>query len=136
MLDDHGERAGVKGGSGGQRWEKKTGAAGEPYVVRPGRTAAQVEAEFKHHFAKWVEETGWVSNYGVLMSHPSYLAIVGLGLPAVPYLLEEIRRGGGGALLAALEAITGENPVLPEHEGSSEQMVADWLAWGRAHGIV
>lgn len=119
-----------------RRWEKVSGSPGDAYVVRPARTGGQVEERFRQHFAKWSLETSHVSNFGVIMSHPSYLAILGLGLEAVPYLLRELRPGGGGALIAALEAITGENPVAPEHEASSELMVADWMNWGRLHGIV
>ena len=34
----------------------------------------------------------------------------------------------------ALVAITGEQPVPPEHAGNVEAMRQDWLRWGREHG--
>jgi hypothetical protein len=107
----------------------------QPHTLPP-RSDAQMRQRFHHHFAKWSAETAVVSNYNTLLSHPSYLAILGLGLPAVPLLLEELSKGGGGPLIAALEAITGENPIPPEHESDAAVMVADWLAWGKAHGII
>lgn len=100
------------------------------------RSDLEVRDRFRVHFAKWVQDTSAKSSYAALMTHPSYQAILGLGLPAVPYLLQEISTGGGGALIAALEAITGENPIRPEHESSSKLMVEDWLAWGKANGYI
>ena len=36
--------------------------------------------------------------------------------------------------IEALVAITGEQPVPPQHAGNIEAMRQDWLQWGREHG--
>ncbi|MCL2640543.1 MAG: hypothetical protein FWD53_06845 [Phycisphaerales bacterium] len=99
------------------------------------RTEAQVKERFDYLFAAWERDTALHSNYSIIITHPAYLGILGLGLPAVPHLLRKLS-GGGGPLIVALEAITGENPIPPEHEVDSKLMVADWLKWGREHGVI
>lgn len=79
----------------------------------------------------WRNETWFISSIKKRTSHPSYLKIIGLGLPALPSIFAELRREPDYWFLA-LEAITREDPA-PDAE-SMEQLISVWLAWANEHG--
>ena len=58
-----------------------------------------------------------------------------MGRPAVPLILDELRREPG-QWFWALEAITDENPVPPDAMGKVREMARAWIepARGRANG--
>ena len=60
---------------------------------------------------------------------------IGMGLPAVPLILEELQRDPD-QWFWALEAITEENPIQPEASGKVRLMAQAWIDWGRRHGIL
>jgi hypothetical protein len=62
-----------------------------------------------------------------------YQRIIGMGLPVVPLILEELRREPD-QWFWALEAITDENPVPAEDAGNVRAMADAWIEWGRQHG--
>ncbi len=66
---------------------------------------------------------------------PEYRAIVGLGIAAIPYLLEELRKKSG-PWAAALREITGENPAPPSAAGRYDVIAKAWIDWERARGYV
>jgi hypothetical protein len=70
-----------------------------------------------------------------MVAHPAYQAIIGLGAPVVPLLLQDLAREPAH-WFEALKAITGEDPVRPEDWGRVRAMAAAWLAWGRSRGLV
>jgi hypothetical protein len=104
-------------------------------VAELRRSKAEVEDRFRTLLEQWTEETRLESNYSRLMLHPAYRKILGLGPQVVPLILHNLSNGSG-PLLAALEDITGENPIPPEHENDARLMAQDWLEWGRRHGII
>jgi hypothetical protein len=61
--------------------------------------------------------------------HPAYQKIIGMGQPAVPLLLEELRDRPDDWFWA-LGAITRENPA--EGQTTFDGAVEAWLAWGAA----
>ena len=65
----------------------------------------------------------------------TYQAIIGMGETALPFILDEMRQRDGHWFWA-LRAITGENPVPPEHRGNVEAMTQDWLQWARQRGCL
>ena len=64
-----------------------------------------------------------------------YQRIIGMGLPAVPLILEELQRDPD-QWFWALEAITEEDPVQPEVIGKVRLMAQAWIEWGRRQGIL
>ena len=68
-----------------------------------------------------------------MVEHPSYRAIIALGEPAIPLILEVLVREPD-YWFAALKAITGANPVRPEDQGNLTKMAASWIEWGRSSG--
>ena len=61
--------------------------------------------------------------------------IIGMGMPAVPLILEELR-SEPDQWFWALEAITEENPVPPDAAGIVPLMAQAWVDWGRQEGFI
>jgi hypothetical protein len=73
-----------------------------------------------------------------MISHPSYLRIIGLARQSTGYeierlLLQELA-SEPDHWFEALTAITGENPVEPKDD--FDAAVDAWIAWGRQKGIL
>jgi hypothetical protein len=64
-----------------------------------------------------------------------YQQIIGMGLPAVPLILDELQRAPD-QWFWALEAITAENPVPPEAAGKVRLMAQAWIEWGKQRGLI
>ena len=99
--------------------------------------APEVMAEVKRAFQRLTEE--WKAGRGpattvrTMTEHPASKAIIELGEPAVPLLLEELDREPDH-WFAALRAITGVNPVRAEDQGDLDKMAGSWIEWGRSNG--
>jgi len=83
--------------------------------------------------SQWKHDTLFESSPWRMAAHPAYQRIIGMGWRAVPLILQQLR-GEADFWFEALVAITGEQPVPPEHAGNMEAMREDWLCWGREHG--
>lgn len=95
--------------------------------------AAEVEDIFESLADQWEVETEFLSMTPQILGHPSYFAIVALGFPAVPLVLERLKRHPR-PWFVALAAMTREDPAT-EAETVSAATEA-WLDWGRARGLV
>jgi hypothetical protein len=99
--------------------------------------APEVMAEMKQEFRRLVEE--WKASRGPsstlrsMSEHPACRAIIGLGEPVIPLVLEELVRDPDW-WFSALMAITGANPVHLEDRGNLVKMAESWIKWGRSHG--
>jgi hypothetical protein len=94
---------------------------------------AQIKGEFHRLVAEWKASHGARSTHKTMTEHPSYRAIIALGEPAVPFILEELARYPDW-WFSALKAITGANPIHPDDRGNLGKMAAAWIQWGRSHG--
>jgi hypothetical protein len=82
----------------------------------------------------WQRECAHLSSLREMVLHPAYQQIIGMGRYALPFLLRELENKPdhwGWALCA----ITGENPVPPEHRGRLADIARDWLEWARNKGL-
>jgi hypothetical protein len=84
---------------------------------------------------EWRLATRYLSSATDIAMHPAYQRIIGLGRPAVPLILEELQLEPDHWFWA-LKAITGEDPVAPEHRGRLAEMSRSWLEWGRRQGYL
>jgi hypothetical protein len=102
-------------------------------------TGTTSEADLRERFgqlaAEWKEKARYLSNTTQMAMMKPYQGIIGMGMPAVPLILEELRREPG-QWFWALEAITGENPVPPEVVGKVRLMAEAWLEWGKQRGLL
>lgn len=95
----------------------------------------QREATFIQLVNLWREETRGISSTNQMSMHPAYQQIIGMGEAAIPLLLRELEKKSG-RWFWALECITREDPVPPEHRGKTKEMIRAWLDWGRWRGYV
>jgi hypothetical protein len=97
-------------------------------------TAALVE-RFQRLAAEWKDQARYLSNSARMAMLPPYQRIIGMGMPVVPLILEELRREPHHWYWA-LEAITEQDPVAPEARGKILDMAAAWIAWGKTQGLI
>jgi hypothetical protein len=83
--------------------------------------------------AEWKDQSRYLSNSAQMALLRPYQRIIGMGLAAVPLILEELQREPD-QWLWALEAITEENPVPSEANGVVKLMAKAWVDWGREKG--
>lgn len=92
-----------------------------------------LELQFLIFASQWKHDNLFESSPWRMAAHPAYQRIIGMGWRAVPLILRQLDREAD-FWFEALVAITGEQPVPPEHAGNMEAMREDWLRWGREHG--
>jgi hypothetical protein len=101
-----------------------------------GRELETVKREdFNRLVAQWRAERGHSSRLKDLAMHPAFQRIIGLGPPAVPLLLEEMKQRPD-QWDWALRAITGADPVPEEAWGKLNEIASAWVEWGRERGYV
>lgn len=86
---------------------------------------------FRDLVAEWKRQTWFFSSIKKRILHPAFLKIVGLGPPAVPLIIDELREAPD-YWSYALEAITREDPV-PDAR-SLDELRSGWLRWAEMHG--
>ena len=79
------------------------------------------------------ERPAAASSIAEIIACPSYLRIIGMGWRALPLIIEQLEREGNEPdhWCAALEAVTGEDPVPEDAQGDSVRIAQAWLAWNR-----
>ena len=99
-------------------------------------SSAELREKFKGLVKQWHAQRGVSSSLtqGVLCS--AYQSIIGMGQPAVPLLLGQLKSEGDDPdqWFWALCAITGCQPVPEEDLGRFVKMARHWLAWGARNG--
>lgn len=84
---------------------------------------------------EWHAATGHLSNPSKVVQHPAYRAIVALGWPVIPYILQAIERGEPDFWGPALHEITGEEPPLAEGPQPLLERIGEaWLGLARRRG--
>jgi hypothetical protein len=94
-----------------------------------------IKARFKKFISVWYKDIYFSSSLTEQLNHPAFLMIVDLGYSVIPLILEEIKRNPSH-LFVALHRITGENPILPEHKGNFNEIISDWLNWGKRENFI
>ena len=95
---------------------------------------APVDAErFRKLADQWEDETMYLSNPHQMARHPAYQEILGMGIAAVPLILDRMK-DRGGHWFSTLRAITAADPVPPQDRGNVPAMTLAWLAWGERNG--
>lgn len=83
----------------------------------------------------WENETIFSSNITEITNHPSYHAIIKLGREVVPLIIQDLQKNNSHWFYA-LEILTGENPILPQHKGNIVLMKNDWIDWATRGNVV
>jgi hypothetical protein len=95
--------------------------------------SSEVIDKFYTLATEWQSEVAGMSSTAQMSQHPAYQEIINMGSKVVPLLLSELQKNPL-YWLAALNAITGENPIKPEQRGRVKQMASAWIEWGRDRG--
>jgi hypothetical protein len=103
-----------------------------PATVVPPSPETVAEA-FARLASTWKKAVAMLSSSRARETHPAYREIIALGQPVVPLLLRHMEQQGTH-WFAALQHITGANPVPEEDAGNIPRMVAAWLSWAHANG--
>jgi hypothetical protein len=96
---------------------------------------ASIRGRFERLATEWKEQSRYLSNSAQIALLKPYQGIIGMGMSAVPLILEELEREPR-QWFWALEAITEENPVPVEARGKVRQMARAWVDWGKQHGFL
>ena len=113
-----------------ERWRET-----ERHYRFPVTRRSRDDAERFHALAEmWRNDVLFTSSVTEMVLHPAYQRIIGMGVAAVPFLLRELERRPDHWFWA-LTAITGADPVKPEHRGKLREMAQAWLQWGKEQGL-
>jgi hypothetical protein len=104
-------------------------------LVEEDRTSQDPQAKFELLRDEWLASIGPTSDLEEIAMIWPYQRIIGMGYPAVPLILQELRERPHHWFWA-LRAITGENPVPPTARGKIEEMAKYWLQWGAENGFI
>lgn len=96
-------------------------------------SASDQENYFRQLADQWRSETKYVSSLSKMALHPAYQKIIGMGQPAVPLILSELRESSDHWLWA-LHSITGEDPAPPN--ATFREAVQAWIEWGKQKGYL
>lgn len=112
-------------------WESHDNG-GSSLALKPGDGIPPVEAAFAALLAEW-NEVEFALSAEQLIEHPAYQRIVGLGPPALPLTLLELR-DRPAFWLWALRAIAGTD--VAEDATSFEAARQRWLEWGAKKHLI
>ncbi|WP_419862417.1 hypothetical protein [Candidatus Palauibacter sp.] len=90
------------------------------------------EDAFAQLVDQWYEERNEAaSSLAETIACPAYLRIIGMGRRSVPFIIDQLKREGDEPdhWGAALEAITGENPVPRGVYGDTVGIANAWITW-------
>jgi hypothetical protein len=90
---------------------------------------------FEELARQWREETSHLSNLEAVYLNRAYQKIIGMGVPALPFIFEALERKAD-LWFWALTAITRHEPFKGKQRISIERMRSEWLKWGRERGFV
>src|SRR5215831_3149182 len=102
-------------------------------VTLPSEPPAKIAERFRRLSTEWKDQARYLSNTVRMAMLTPYQRIIGMGMPVVPLILEDLQREPHHWFWA-LEAITEENPVPPESLGKIQEMASAWIEWGRTQG--
>ena len=102
---------------------------------RQAKASLDLRQQFLLLADKWHAATDSLSSSSEIAMHPAYQRIIGMGMVAVPFILDDLRQHGG-QWYWALRAIVGYAPYGRESAGNIPGMKEAWLKWGRAHKLI
>lgn len=95
--------------------------------------AVLLEQRFRKLVQQWKQDTEFLSSISEMATHPAYQQIIGMGKDALALIFRELEHEPDHWFWA-LQAITGENPVLVADRGRIDRMTRTWLEWARTRG--
>lgn len=97
-------------------------------------TLETLEQRVVRLLAKWRAETAFISSSTVRNANAAYQELIGLGMPALPFVIRDLEQTRDGHLSKALSAITSAHPVPAASRGKIAEIADAWLAWATENG--
>ena len=107
-------------------------AAGIPEPMEP--TVLWGSCAFHDLVKQWHEQRVEISSsISEIIACPGYLRIIAMGRRALPLIIEQLKSEGDDPdhWCAALEAITGEDPVPEDAHGDTVRIAQAWIEWSK-----
>jgi hypothetical protein len=104
-------------------------------MIPNSSVSVEVADLFETLKSQWKSKTRYMSNSAQIAMVWEYQQIIGIGRPALPFILAELEHETDHWFWA-LEAISGENPVPANQAGQVENMAKAWIEWGRKQGLI
>ena len=135
-----GSRCEVQGLIGEGKWELGFTDESCQQTVEENGQYALVQEDlmlFARLVIQWHQERGITSSLSEMILCPSYQKIIGMGEAAVPLILAQMKEEGDDPdhWSAALEAITGVDPVPEEACGDTVKMAEAWFVWAEESDV-
>jgi len=105
------------------------------HEVRMQEAVDSLRDEFERLSAEWKSDTRFTSSTREIATHRAYQRVIGMGVEAVPLILEDLRKEPHWWFWA-LRAITGEDPTPPSAKGKLRDMAEAWIDWGTKRGLL
>ena|SRR5205085_1137994 len=112
--------------------EKGSASVGTTAIAQSGEP---LNARFDRLAQQWKRDTAFTSSLSKIYGHPAYQEIISMGPPALHLVLLSLEQQPDH-WFAALEALTGENPVPPSDAGNITSMRAAWLQWAKQRNLL
>ena len=112
-------------------------AAGMPEPMEP--IVPWDSFDFHHLVKQWHEQRDETSSsISEVIACPAHLRIIAMGRRALPLIIEQLKseEDEPDHWCAALEAITGENPVPEDAHGDTVRIAQAWIEWSETSWIL
>lgn len=103
-----------------------------PATIANTRT---LQTKFETLANDWRRNTAFSSSMTDIVLDSNYQQIIGMGVVAVPLILNELRQAPEHWFWA-LAAITGANPAENEPDGDIQAAADAWVQWGLRRGMI
>ncbi len=107
-----------------------------PETAVRSRAYVPSSAEFERLIDKWKKDTYAMSSTTMMVAHPSYQRIIGMGPAVLPLLTQVLKEDFGCHWCIAMMYITGEDPVSDAACRTTRGVRLSWLAWAREEGYL
>jgi hypothetical protein len=117
----------------GGRWPGSASRPWVDYAEAAPEQAHGIAEQFASLAAQWASETMLMSSIEAIVLNSAYQQIIGMGMAALPLILQELEREPA-YWFWALAAIAREDPAVDaaDFDDARER----WLAWGRDRGLL
>lgn len=95
----------------------------------------RLDRKFNMLKSLWEADTMFSSSISEITTHPAYHSIIKLGSEVLPLIIQDLQNTNNHWFYA-LEILTGENPIRPEHRGNVELMKSDWINWANRANVI
>jgi len=107
------------------------------FLTRAGQKAPhnRVRERFMVLAHNWHDETDHLSSPSSISCNDTFLEILSLGEPVIPFILQDLQERGG-YWYQALRILSQTDPVPSEDRGQVPKMKGAWLNWGQRLGYI